>query len=267
MLGALEAISWSRVKDYLRCVPEVWTRTSAARDRMTEYLCQCISRVETIGTNLEAPDDVLPLHLYGPSLCSRYRHRGFVNVGVVLVSAEGRFADFGFGTGPALSRMFSDFDRGHFRTVIRHLESRLAMVAKQVRGLPFKENPRDALAKATRVLREDDSAFQWSPPGGGISSDLRQTLAHTYERLVVRHENAPSRDSRSGRRRLESLLEVAARDWTAHEPAPKKIATGDEKSSSSTPGRTGSGTALSHSPSISKSPEGFSGRHTVGSAV
>ena len=122
----------------------------------------------------------------------------FVNVGVVLVSPEGRFADFRLrSTTGRLSCMFSDFDGEHFRRVIRHLEDRLATLAKQVVGLPFKEHARDALAMATRVIREDDSAFQWSPPGGGVSSDLRHTLDRIYERLVARHDDSP-RESRSG---------------------------------------------------------------------
>ena len=121
----------------------------------------------------------------------------FVNVGVVLVSPEGRFADFRLrSTTGRLNCMFSDFDGEHFRGVIRHLEDRLATLAKQVVGLPFKEHARDARAMATRVLREDDSAFQWSPPGGGISLDLQETLDRTYERLVMRHE-ARIRESRS----------------------------------------------------------------------
>ena len=122
----------------------------------------------------------------------------FVNVGVVLVSPEARFAGVRLRDRPGrLVQMFSDFDKEHYRRVVSHLGDRLQTLCDRVVGLPYAQNQRDARAVAISVLREDDSAFQWSPMGSGVSSDLGQTLDRTYERLVVHHEATPPRASRS----------------------------------------------------------------------
>ena len=154
----------------------------------------------------------------------------FLNVGIVLLSAEGRFAGFRLRkTTGRLSRAFPGFDRTHYRTMIGHLENRLAGIAEQVRGLPFEKNPQDARTMATRVLREDDSAFQWSPPGSGVSPDLRQTLADTYARLVERHEVAHHPDSRSDEDIWRIFSEPLRANGGLQKMRPRTIRTSDER--------------------------------------
>lgn len=122
----------------------------------------------------------------------------FVNVGVVLVSPEAQFAGVRLRERPGrLTRMFSDFDKGHFQNVVSHLDNRFRQHFRHATGLPYREFQRDARTVATGILKDDDSAFQWSPLGSGVSSDLQRELDRTYERLVVRHEDTPGRESRS----------------------------------------------------------------------
>jgi hypothetical protein len=39
------------------------------------------------------------------------------------------------------------------------------------------------------VIPRDDSSFQWSPPGSGLSKDLSATLADLYQRFVAQYDN------------------------------------------------------------------------------
>ena len=122
----------------------------------------------------------------------------FVNVGVVLVSPEAQFAGVRLRDRPGrLTRMFSDFDKGHFRNIVSHLDHRFRQHCQHAKGLPYREYQRDARAVAASILKDDDSAFQWSPLGSGVSSNLQRELDRTYERLVVHHEDTPGLDSRS----------------------------------------------------------------------
>lgn len=50
---------------------------------------------------------------------------------------------------------------------------------------------------ATRVLPRDDSSFQWSTPGLGVSSDLPKTPEDLYERLVTRYDGQDQQERRS----------------------------------------------------------------------
>ena len=51
---ALQSVNRSRIEDYLRCVPESWTRNREIRNRMAEYLHECVAKFDVISQNLEA---------------------------------------------------------------------------------------------------------------------------------------------------------------------------------------------------------------------
>lgn len=139
----------------------------------------------------------------------------FVNIGILLVSPEGHFIGFRLRRKPnRLTQMFSDFDRKHYATVISHLEHQLTKRAKHALGLPFPEQRANAHAVGVSVIKEDDSAFQWSSMGSGTSVDLHATLNQTYERLVEHHEEAHPAKSRSDQavwRSFRDSLKAAGR--------------------------------------------------------
>lgn len=155
----------------------------------------------------------------------------FVNVGVVLASPQQRFfgARLRSRTG-RVSGMFRGFDGHHFRRVIEHLRGRLESVSRQAGGLPLGNPPRDARAMALRVLGDDDSAFQWSPMGSGVSPDLAKTLDRTYARFVTRHARTPSSESRSDAE-IWKAFRLALREARRRLPdlRPRTISTDDDQ--------------------------------------
>jgi len=123
----------------------------------------------------------------------------FVNVGVVLCAPGAGYADALFrSTITRLSRMFPGFDADHFQRLIRHLEDQFT-----IRGAPLKDTldlgdkPANAQELACAVIARDDSAFQWSPMGSGLTADPRGTLEKLFERMVMRYDAKAEKDSRS----------------------------------------------------------------------
>jgi hypothetical protein len=124
----------------------------------------------------------------------RYMHdvltREFVNVAVLLYAPEEGF--LGFEKLSSLDRvrgMFPGLQSDSLRDLLVFLASR----ANEV-GLTAAEMlSRDLLSAsdvAKSLLPIDDSALQWSQPGGGITSDPQGTLKELFERLVARHLKA-----------------------------------------------------------------------------
>ena len=115
----------------------------------------------------------------------------FANVGVVLSSPEAHFAGAILRpTCGRLSKMFPGIDGEHFRTVIRHLQSRFDEFANRVQQeMEIGQLPVNAQAMAFAVIAPDDSSFQWSPMGSGLASDLAATVKSIYERMVERYDD------------------------------------------------------------------------------
>lgn len=123
----------------------------------------------------------------------------FVNVGVVLYAPEARFAKAGFRhTYTRLSQMFPGFNPDHFRRLMTGMDSRFSELARQTReDLDMGGRPGNALELSRSVLPHDDSSFQWSEMGGGVSADLDKTLESLFQRLVMRYDSKAESDSRS----------------------------------------------------------------------
>ena len=123
----------------------------------------------------------------------------FVNVGVVLVSQEANFAEAILKQAyRRLSKMFPGFDGDHFRSVIRHLQVRLDEIAAQVADeMELGQKPSNALEMAHSVIAPDDSSFQWSPMGSGLSADLRETLESIYQKMVEQYDEPHRSSSRN----------------------------------------------------------------------
>ncbi|MBI2927517.1 MAG: DUF3037 domain-containing protein [Verrucomicrobia bacterium] len=124
----------------------------------------------------------------------RYMHdvltREFVNVGVLLHAPRAGF--LGFEKLSSLDRakaMFPGLQSDSLRDLLRFLASR----AEEIHSKTSELLDRDVLsadAVANSLLPMDDSALQWSAPGGGITDEPQQTLKELFERLVTRHLKA-----------------------------------------------------------------------------
>lgn len=108
-----------------------------------------------------------------------------LNVGVVVLSPTSgkliaRFA-------PNLERVVGAFpsaSHSGLKAALASIESRIDRVnATEGMTLP------DLLA---RVLPPDDSSFQWSEPGSGVTIDINSVLEELHERFVTRHARSYS---------------------------------------------------------------------------
>ena len=123
----------------------------------------------------------------------------FANVGVVLTSPDGGYADAILRpTYGRLSKMFPGMDGDHFRRVIRHLQTRFDELSARIREeIDLGDRPSTALDLAQRVIAPDDSSFQWSPMGGGLTADLPATLETIYHRMVELYDEKAKSESRN----------------------------------------------------------------------
>ncbi len=124
----------------------------------------------------------------------RYMHdvftREFVNVGVLLHAPTAGFLHFQ--KLPSLDRvkgMFPGLQSDSLRDMLAFLASRTEELNSTTSEMLDRDLlSADAIAKS--LLPTDDSALQWSAPGGGITDDPAQTVRELFERLVARHLKA-----------------------------------------------------------------------------
>ena len=127
----------------------------------------------------------------------RYVHdvvaREFLNVGIVMYMPESR--DLRVRTHKSVSRLsrtFSGIDAPAFRKAMQGIERGIVRLAEETSlVLPPGTQP-DARRHALRVLPEDDSSLQWSPSGGGLTTDVDATLDRLYKRFVTQHDARPT---------------------------------------------------------------------------
>lgn len=124
----------------------------------------------------------------------------FVNVGIVICSPAQRFvkAELRHTYGGRIAKMFPGFDGKHFKSLVSQMETAFNRLSEKLaEDLQMEEMPKDAFSAATRILPADDSAFQWSPMGSGLSNDLTETLAQLFDRLVLKYDDKNTAESRS----------------------------------------------------------------------
>lgn len=111
----------------------------------------------------------------------------FVNIGIVIHGAGDVKAKFNSRTS-RISGIFPGFDGKSFRTSLSAIKIAVGAqaVAEQNAGM-FRSKP-DAVAFADKAMISDDSSFQWSPAGSGVTSDLATTLEQLYGRFVSHYE-------------------------------------------------------------------------------
>lgn len=116
----------------------------------------------------------------------------FVNVGIVVYSGSARFITALMNPNcERVSRMFPGMDEMHFQDVVRHVQQRFDEISKQMKesaDLAFEH----AHAAAFSVITQDDSAFQWSLMGSGVSADLSVVAQSIYSRMVQQYSVVPS---------------------------------------------------------------------------
>lgn len=116
----------------------------------------------------------------------------FVNVGVVVHAASGLKSKFRTTYG-RVSSVFPTLDEKAFKEALRAVRAGVDRLAKGERKAGLFQSAPDAMAFARQALVEDDSSFQWSPPGSGVTRDLSATLDQLYDRFVARHEKHGTR--------------------------------------------------------------------------
>lgn len=123
----------------------------------------------------------------------------FANVGVVILSQAGDYADAILRpTYGRLSKMFPGFNGDHFRRVVRQVQTRFDELSARLREeMDLGDRPKNALELAQRVIARDDSSFQWSQMGSGLSEDLPAALESIYRRMVERHDERAKTESRN----------------------------------------------------------------------
>jgi hypothetical protein len=180
----------------------------------------------------------------------------FVNVGVVVHSADSRFvgAKMRHGSG-RVKHVFPDLNTRALRSVLRELENSFAHLAKKVNSQLDLAGFANAEAVALSILPRDESALQWSPVGSGVSADLNATVERLYGRFVARYDVKgsarrgdedvwrPVRDeiaSRNIQLKLEEKILVGSADkiafkhawkngrWHAYQPVSLDLANADQ---------------------------------------
>jgi hypothetical protein len=116
----------------------------------------------------------------------RYVHdpvtQEFANIGVVVYSKEARFLGAICAQNYSrITRMFTKIDGERFRQVARYIQNQLQKMGASASV----DAPLESLL--ARILPPDDTAFQFSPAGVGLSEDLNKTLNEVFERFVQRY--------------------------------------------------------------------------------
>ncbi len=111
----------------------------------------------------------------------------FVNVGVVVHAASGLMSKFRLTYG-RVSSVFPGLDEKAFKEALRSINNAIVKLEKSEKSAGFLQSSPDAMAFARKALVADDSSFQWSPPGSGVTRDASAILDQLYERFVARHE-------------------------------------------------------------------------------
>jgi len=155
----------------------------------------------------------------------------FINVGVVLYSREGCYASaLCRSTFGRLSRAFPGMDGDAFKSLMRFVQSRIEEIGDGLKKeLPLNGHPATVMDVAHAVLPPDDSSLQWSPPGGGLSENLSQTLEGLFERLVIRYDERPQQERRSDEEVWRKYRRSLENRHVLKHLQPKKISVQDDE--------------------------------------
>ena len=109
------------------------------------------------------------------------------NVGVVLHAATGLKSKFRSTYGRVAS-VFPTLDEKAFKVALRAVRSAIEQLEKNEKSAGLFQSSPDVMAFARKALVADDSSFQWSPPGSGVTRDAAATLDQLYDRFITRND-------------------------------------------------------------------------------
>jgi hypothetical protein len=116
--------------------------------------------------------------------------REFVNVGVLVYVARSRFLSFEkLSSLDRVKSMFPGLQSDSLRALLAFLGSRVNELQSKI-SEQLDSEFLSAEAIAAILLPTDDSALQWSAPGGGATADPKETLKELFDRLVAMHLKA-----------------------------------------------------------------------------
>jgi hypothetical protein len=124
----------------------------------------------------------------------RYVHdpvsQEFANIGVALFSSQARYLDAICATNYGrISKIFGVIDGDRFRQATRYIQDQIQRMGRRFSDSLFFEPGVTIETLLSGVLPQDDSAFQFSPAGVGVSTDLNQTLKELFSRFVDRYSS------------------------------------------------------------------------------
>ncbi len=124
----------------------------------------------------------------------RYMHdvftREFINVAVLLYSPGTSFLRFQcISSKERLRGFFPGADCKEIMEILRFLEGKCISASEKL-AQELNKSLVNASEIAYSLLPIDDSALQWSTPGGGITDNPERTLRELFDRMVTRHEKA-----------------------------------------------------------------------------
>jgi hypothetical protein len=124
----------------------------------------------------------------------RYVHdpvsQEFANIGVAVFSSQARYMDAICATNYGrISKIFGRIDGNRFRQATRHIQDQVQRIGRELSGNLFFEPSATIETLLCSVLPPDDSAFQFSPAGVGVSGDLNETLRELFSRFVDKYSS------------------------------------------------------------------------------
>lgn len=133
----------------------------------------------------------------------------FVNVGVVLYAPEIPYtAALCSERLERVSCLFRDADLKDLKRVLSFIRQRIDEKGKDLSAeIRFNRSPDDADELLRSIMPRDDSAVQYVRAGGGVTTDLSETLHSLYSRYVEHSRKAPS--PRRGDRAIWNIFEGA----------------------------------------------------------
>lgn len=123
----------------------------------------------------------------------------FVNMGVALYAPDAKYVSAICNPRyTRLSRVFLDVNGDQIRSLMRFIQARFEEYGIKLNNeLALEGKPKSIMDIAARILPSDDSALQWSEPGGGMSEDPAATLEQLFSRFVEKYEQKPPTISRT----------------------------------------------------------------------
>lgn len=151
----------------------------------------------------------------------------FVNIGVVVYSKEERYLSAlcapNYGR---ISRMFAKIDGERFRQLARYVQNSIQDMGNELSpALPYYTHSLETLL--SRILPPDDSAFQFSKPGFGLSDNLDKALHDLFERFVQKYVSSAESLRRDDEDVWKVYREPLERRHVANKLIAKKIAVHD----------------------------------------